>query len=182
MREVDILSYLPDFYRDFRESQKIAEIQEKFLKEAIVEAQEVFKELFILLAQNFGLEKFEKMLGISTYLGKSVEERRFEILAKLNGLSNYSFEKVFLLLVSLCGKENVEMKYNEKEFHLIIKLKLRAKEKEEIARRVLYEILPCNIFIEIEIEFNSHFVLEEFKHIELEKYTYLELREKVLKE
>jgi hypothetical protein len=144
------------------------------------EKDSVLDECFVLSCSGFGLERYEKMLGITALSGDSVEDRRLRILAALNGETPYTFEAVYNKLVLLCGEGNVFMEYAQDSYTLRVMLQLDAKNKYDTVIKMLREMLPCNIALICLLAYNRHSTLGGFTHSTLSGYTHRELIDEVI--
>lgn len=180
IREIRPLEYLPPVMSEVMEIQEIYKGITPELKLVYEAGNEVLNENFVNYAKDFGLERMEKMLGIKIDYDDTVENRRMRILAKLNGDTPYTFERVYDKLKLLCGEGNVTMEYAKDIYTLRVLVKLKAKKQFETVRKMLLEMLPCNISLICMIAYNTHGVLSNYTHGGLRQYTQRQLREEVL--
>jgi hypothetical protein len=145
------------------------------------EKDKAMNECFVLLCEDFGLERYEKMLSLTPQAGESVEDRRMRVLAALNGDTPYTFASIYAKLILLCGEGNVYMEYAKDIYTLRVLIKLDAKSKFDTVKSMLKRMLPCNISLKCSLAYNTHRSLMPFKHKTLGSYTQVSLREEVIK-
>ena len=81
IREVDLIAYLPEYLKDYREMQEALKTQEPEIQELWDQVEAMQNNQYILYADQQGIEKFEQMLEIA---GKaaSVKSRQELIITK----------------------------------------------------------------------------------------------------
>ena len=81
-KEVDLLSYWMPILRNLKEFKEIAKAEEPEII-ALLEAIDRTKyNMFIETADEYGIERFENMMGIYPEAGDTLETRRFNVLVK----------------------------------------------------------------------------------------------------
>ncbi len=181
-RDKKALEYMPDYMAEFREMQELYKgLQDEF--DLMYEIKDsCMLECFVLTCCSFGLERYEKMLGIKSLYTDTIEDRRLRVLAALNGDTPYTFERVFNKLKLLCGEGNVYMEYAKEIYTLRVLIQLRAKSQYSTVIKMLREMIPCNISLICAIAYNKHKTLKPFPHKTLSGYTHRALREEVVEE
>lgn len=116
---MDLIKYLPPFYFN---SEEVKNIQDSIQKEdiAVKEAiKDVLNQLFVNTS-TWGLNYWEKLLGIESNNYKSVEERRSSVLAKLRGQGTTTVEVIKEIAQSYADK--AEVTENNSNYSFIIGL------------------------------------------------------------
>ena len=180
IRNIRPLDYLPPVMSEVLEIQEIYKGVTPELELVYEIGDKVLNENFVNYAEDFGLERMEKMLGIKIDYDDTLENRRMRILAALNGDTPYTFERVLNKLIVLCGDGNVNMEYAKEIYTLRVLIKLRAKKQFETVKKILIEMLPCNISLICMLAYNTHRTLHKYTHSELKQYTQRQLREEIL--
>ncbi len=76
VRDVNLISYLPQFMQEYKELKKIFEIEEPEL-ESIFEQMDIIRNnMFIDSCDENGIERFEKLLKITASKSDSLEVRK----------------------------------------------------------------------------------------------------------
>lgn len=181
-RIIKVDDYFPSVVKDTDEFKAIAVAENTELALLNAEIINAFRELFIVTAEDYGLSLWENMLNITPNDSYSADERRAEIIARLNNRTLYTFRNVYALLVSLCGEDNVIMEYDSQAYTLNVKIGLVAKKMLQTVKSLLFNITPANISLNIDLIYNTHAALRGFTHGELSVYTHDELKNEVIGE
>jgi len=179
-REINPINYLPPVMQEVREIQELYKGITPEIKALYFESQVALDECFVLSAEDYGLARMENMLGITPYPDDTVEDRRLRILTKLNGDTPYTFESLYNKLKVLCGENNVYMAYAKDIYTLDVQISLIAKRQFETVRKMLLEIVPCNIALRCLLMYNTHNTLNAYTHGQLTVYTHRQVTEEVL--
>lgn len=179
-RGLDAVRYLPEYMAQLREIKELYNaLQDEFdLMYACKD--HAMGECFVMTCEDLGMEKYEKLLSLVPEHGDSREDRRFRILAALNGDTPYTFERVLQKLIVLCGEGNVTMEYAKDIYTLRVMIKLEAKRQFSTVLKMLGRMLPCNISLKCSLAYNTHRILSGFTHGELSAYTQKQLKEEVI--
>lgn len=146
VRDVDLIKYLPLFVAEYEEIQQITEAENPEFRLAIKEVTQAKENQFIISADEEGISRFEKLLGIRPKETASLEDRRKEILARWNDVSVYTYKGLILRLNQLLGVGNYEIypKFDDYE----LELEYRNKTGFESYIR---EIIPANIALSTQL-------------------------------
>ena len=79
VREVDLVSYLPPFLADFKEIRLTLEAENPEFVLLWKASDQVLQNELIATADEFGISRFEKLLGIFPETGDSLEVRRTRV-------------------------------------------------------------------------------------------------------
>ena len=111
-----LINYLPEFLRDIREYKAIltdgVEPEIVNLYQAIENA---LNNQFIQDADEYGVSRWEKILGITYKSDYTLDERKFAILTKINEHLPYTTKSMEKRLESLCGKDNYSVKPSDND-------------------------------------------------------------------
>ena len=94
IREVDLVSYLPEFLREYIELKKILDVQQPEVQLLEDLTEKLKDNQFILFADTQGIEKFEQMLKIQALDDDTLENRRFRIMSRWNNKIPYTVQTV----------------------------------------------------------------------------------------
>lgn len=180
-REINLIKYLPPVMGEVKEIQELYKGITPELKDLYAKGEKALDECFVLTAEDYGLIRMENMLAITPYLYDAVEDRRLRILTLINGDTPYTFERVYNKLKVLCGEGNVNMDYAKEIYTLRVMIELRAKNQFETVRKMLKEMLPCNISLICLLVYNKHSKLHKFTHGQLAVYTHRQLTDEVVR-
>ena len=76
----EMLGFLPEFLRDFRELREIITAEEPEFDMLVENLENTLNSMFIETATEMGLEKYEKLLNIKP-ISTNIEERRASVMA-----------------------------------------------------------------------------------------------------
>ena len=81
-----IMRYLPPYYQGSRVMKVIAEAQGSEVADLWSTLDDILKQFYVETATEWGLALWEQMLGIESYAGKPLDQRRSRIISKLRGM------------------------------------------------------------------------------------------------
>ncbi len=180
-REINILCYLPEFIKEFREFQRLAEAENPELLSVWENLDHVMKDQFVTTSTENGVKRWERILKIIPKGSETLDERKFRILTRLNEKLPFTYKILGRQLASLCGEEGYFLEVLNQEYTVIVKVELIAKSNLEDIRRLLERILPANMRFELSLLYNTHLLLNGYTNAGLSEYTYEQLRSEVLK-
>jgi hypothetical protein len=80
-----MMQYLPPYYQESRVMRAIAEAQGTEVASLWATLDDILKQFYVETATEWGLDLWEKMLGLTNYAGKPIDQRRSRIISKLRG-------------------------------------------------------------------------------------------------
>jgi hypothetical protein len=179
-RTVDLKGYLPDILKNIYEFNEIFKAEKPELELIFAKADMILDECFIDTLDAYGCERWERMLAITAKDTDTIDLRRLRIKTALNGDTPYTMRSLENKLKALCGEGNFILRYANDIYTLTVGLALAAKDSFDYLKRVLEEIVPANIIMDIYLMYNTHEVLSGFRHSELAVYRHIELTEEVI--
>lgn len=174
-----LINYLPPFMQVYEELKTIMETEQVEVDRLWLEAENSLADQFILEATEYGVRRWESMLGISPKDTDTLDERKFRILTKLNQELPYTLRKLEQALTNLCGNNMFSIEVSAAEHHVEIKLGLVNKNNYQEVVNVLKKMIPANMTQWVQIMYNSHHVLAGLTHVEMTAYTHEQLRNEV---
>lgn len=181
IRDVDLIEYLPQFMRNYDEIVAALEAENPEFKALWEETNKVLYNRFITTADEYGISRFEKMLGIMPNNDDTLEFRKAVVKSTWCSQIPYTENGLKDKLKILCGNsENFIYEYDNNLYLLKIKLALSKKSVIDEVLNILNKMVPHNIRIKVELLYNTHEILSAYKHIDLKNYTYGQLRDEVL--
>lgn len=180
LRTVDISQYWRNAVKESEEFKEIAAAENPEFYLVWQAFERVLNNQFLDTMDDFGLGKWEKFLKITPLATDTFGDRRFRIKALLMGDLPYTMRSLINKLNNICGQGNVQVNYIKSDFLLEIKIALEAKEQKAAVGVLLKRILPANIILSLDLLYNKHETLADFRHSELKRYTHNELRSEVL--
>ncbi len=178
-REIDILSYLPEFLQDFREFQELAATENSEIRALWGRLENVMKEQFINDATETGVKRWEAILKINPKGSDSLDVRKFRILTRLNEKLPYTYKKLAQQLETLCGEDGYSLDLRNNEYKLIVRVALTAKSMLAEVEKLLKRIAPVNIHVDLSLLYKQNLALGSYTHAQMRVYTHEQLRSEV---
>ena len=178
-REVDLLSYWMPILRNLKAFKEIAKAEEPEIKLLLEAVDRTLKNMYIETADEYGIKRFEDMMGIYPDEGATLEERRFAVMVKWNDKLPYTLEMLKDLLNILCGENGYTVLVDNNNYKITVKLALENEDNVGEVRDLLERMAPANLERLI-VLFNTHIILSGYTHEQLSSYTYKEVRETLL--
>ena len=175
-----LINYLPQFMRDYREMNNIMEAEQHEFDLAWERAENALSDQFILEATEYGVIRWESMLGITPKDTDDLKERRFRILAKMNQELPYTLTKLKEALTALCGADGFAIDLQPEKYKIEIKLALGNSNNLQEVTNLLVKMIPANMIQHVQIMYNTHAIFSalKFRHNYFadNKYTHEQLR------
>lgn len=87
MSRIDVmLTYVPQFLRKAKAYKAIISTQGQEFDQLRTSIDDILKQFYVETATEWGLDLWEDMLGLKSYAGKPIEQRRSRIISKLRGM------------------------------------------------------------------------------------------------
>ncbi len=155
MRNIDLASYLPLFMQEYKEPRQAldAETPEFIL---VWQAKDrVLYNRFIETADEYGISRYETMLGINPSEEDTLESRRSRVRSLWFNTIPYTLKTLIRKLITLCGKDNFTLTNNFSEgYTLNLNVDLELYGQVEELERIIDTMIPCNIVTDIQNTFN----------------------------
>lgn len=180
MHKSEMIKYLPPVVQNIREAAAVAEIEQPLFDRAWEAVSQVLLEQFLLKAGIYGVERWEKMLGIVVRDGMSLDERRMVVMLRLAEQLPFTMERLreSFDIATMGGDYTLELE--EQAFCLKLRLALNSKRHLPVMLEVLRRIAPANLQIELQLLYNTYAMLEGYRHEDLGALSYGAVREEVL--
>lgn len=171
---MSLINKLPSFY----DNNITKPIQDSFSVEANSINDEVEKTLeqFFVDSATYGLDYWEKMLGISKN-NNDIQTRRENIKAKMRSRGTTSIEVIKNICEAYSNGE-VEVIVNHSDYSFIIKFvgSIGIPQAFDELDKTIESIKPCHLAHSYEFTYNAHNRLSKFTHEELSRFTHEQLR------
>ena len=126
-------------------------------------------------------DRREKILKIQPQDTDSLEDRRFRVLIKWYDDYPYTYNDLLNRLNNLLGNGNYTLVVLPEEMELKCLVELTRKQMYADFEKLMDEIVPMNMTMDIGLRYNQHETLHAFTHDYLKKYTHEQVRNTVLK-
>lgn len=179
VREVTLLEYVPDYYKEFLEMQEIQRAIQPESQGIVDETVRMLQNQFIMDADADGIQRYEDMLQIQPFDNDSLEDRRFRVLSKWNRTPPYTRIALRRKLASLCGEDGYALRITPDK-KLIVRIEIKSKRNFTEVEKLLEGIVPCDMEIDLSLLYNQHKTLRKFTHRQLSEWTHKHIRNEVL--
>lgn len=179
-REVDILNYLPAILHEIKELQTVAEMENPTLEKVWDFVESALNNQFVLLADERGIARHEKILSIKAGATEDVETRRFRVLSRYQEQAPYTYPVLKELLNSLLGEGKYEMTRNVAEKWLKVRMELTVSRQFEVVEMLLERVTPQTLVLTVELRYNQWSKVKTLTWGELLNRTWIEVKEEVI--
>lgn len=174
-----LLQYLPRYMQGFQELQQIMGAEQPEIDRLWTAADKALADQFIPDATEYGVSRWEIMLGLSHKATDTLEERKFRILAQLNQELPYTVKGLEQMLTNLCGVGGFSVVLTAAQYQIEVKLALSNGSNYREVEQLLNRVVPANLKRVITIMYNPNAGLAKFTHAQLSAYTHNQLRSEV---
>lgn len=147
IRNIDLISYLPQFIEDYREIKYITDAENPEFQ-ILSDKTEVIKDnQFIITCNEIGISKFEKLLNIVPNIDDTLEARISRAIIRWNDSIPYTYRALIERLNNLCGEGNyiVSPNFDKYELEIIASLSLSG-QADELDFIITY-MIPANLVV-----------------------------------
>lgn len=174
-----LIDYLPLYVQDYAEIKAIMDAEQINVEKAWTDAENVMCDQFILDATENGVKRWESIVGIVPKANLTLEERKFQVLSKLNWQLPYTIESLNRALTTLCGENGYTLMLDADRYELMVKLALVNKNFVDAVKDLLENVVPANL-VQIVQLYNTHGIVGRCTHGHLSNYTHDGVREEIL--
>lgn len=142
---LDPREHLPHYYKDIREIDIIANAIIYILSNLDREMQTILANNFIQTANEAGIAKYEKILGINVDPTIDLETRRQRVLSKMAASTVFTLRVLKTNLKEICdnGEYTLDMDYDT--FYMDLKVRVGRKGMLDVLYDLLYTMLPAHV-------------------------------------
>lgn len=149
-KEVHLLNYWMPLLRKLKEFKEIAKTEEPELRYILAAIDRTLANFFIESADEYGIKRYEDMMGIVPEETDTLDTRRFRVLTKWNNYVPYTEPELYRRLVSICGSEDAfDLEEHYKEYWLRVTIHLGVAGAFDMVANTLDDMLPCNLVLEL---------------------------------
>ena len=180
-RIIDLVKLLPPVTKDIKDVIALCESENTELQVLWSYLVELFNNQFIASMTEYGLTQWEKMFDVLPNATDTWADRRYRIQSLLKGTRPFTDEKLEELLTTLCGADGYVIQRDYEHYKITILVNLGVKSQLEEVKRLLDTIIPMNLGLTVDLNYNRHQDLKKlFTHGAMKPYTHKSLREDVL--
>ena len=137
-----ILNNYPPVIKQIREMQQIAKAEDIEFSKLNVSISEVIRNMFVSTANETGVRRFEKLLGIKPKAEQSLDDRKIYILSMMNR-RKMSLSELMTMLSNY--SEGITILNDIENMEMIVEINTDAGSLDML-NSIIDEILPLNIF------------------------------------
>lgn len=173
IRDVDVGRYYPSVLAPSKEFQSIANAENPEVEKLWQVIWKQFTNTFVYDLDEDGATRWEQMLNLYPAVGTSLENRRKDILSKINSLLPYTYRKLQEMLDSIYGADKVKVNLNYNKYGLWLDvagpLILKSLSMREFTRVIAPANLTMNVSNTIKLDFELNYggVIRQTKHISI---------------
>ncbi len=145
IREVDLLSYLPDFIQAYKEMRYLMLAENPEIQTAEDETEKVKNNQFVTTCDMRWISNFEKMTGILPDPQSTLEDRRRRVLEKWNASIPYNYARLIERLDGLCWNEGYTIRPDFQDFEIEILVSLIEQGQVRDLEWICETYVPANI-------------------------------------
>lgn len=164
----DLIFYLPEHLKQIRELRAIVQAETPAFTKLSMAQKQLLDDQFVMTASDSALKRYELMFGIPAGTGLPAEERRFQILAKLNNRLPYSMGWLRRKLDTLFGAGNYQITRDIRKRYLAVETDVQF----ESVLVALYDDLRASIPANMELEtyISSQYMVEQYHACWMQTY------------
>lgn len=174
-----LIDYLPPTMQNFTEIKQITKIEQTEVNSLDFEIGRVLDNAFIEDCDEYGIKKYEKLVGVTPTPQDTLESRKSRVLIRWNDFIPYSYRVLIRKLNIFCDVNNYDISGDLKNYELFISTHLSIVGQTTELEKMLDKMLPVPIvftlFNDLEYELighaHSHAVTVETKAITINSET-----------
>lgn len=145
-----LIEYLPPFLQEVREFKEIFNSEDIELERINKAIDEIKREVIVKTAESYGLDRYEKIYNIVPDTN-NIEQRRFNILSKINNKIPFTINWLKNKLETLVGKDNYRIDVKHNEYSITIEVIMLFEDIANSLNINLREQLPANMLITVNL-------------------------------
>lgn len=146
---VNLLEYLPPFLREYREMKAVMNAENPELSALYENADRVLNNEFIATADEYGIERFEKLLGVLPSKSDTLESRRARVLSRWFTQLPYTLRAFLAKLYGLSDYGNIEVAVDFDRYRIAIDTDFELYGQTSEIERLVELMFPCNIIADL---------------------------------
>ena len=141
-------TYLPPHLLEYKEIKAALEAEDPEFAIVWNGADRILRNEFIATADESGIERFEKLLGLLPYEDDDLESRRARVQVNWFSTLPYTVKMLVRRLTVLCGDDDFRITKKFGKYTIAVTTHLRQYSQLLSLREMLEEMIPANMVIE----------------------------------
>jgi hypothetical protein len=176
------IEYLPGFLRLVKDYEALGAAVDPEINALLAAQERLEKNRIYLEADDPTITRWEKILKIIPGVTDDLELRSFRVAARLGSQQPYTERQMHKALEALVGRDGYTAVLDIGAEHLSVRIALGRKALLAEAARMLDDMVPLDIVLEVTVMYNTHRVLSAFTHAQLSTKTHYQLRNEVIED
>lgn len=147
-REVKIEEYWPLIVRNTDEFGQIAVAENPEFNQLARCLYDALKDAFIIDATEYGVQRWEKMLGLVVTDDMPLDDRKAAILTRLSIKLPYTWRVLKQLIEDVVGADKLVLEYVNDECKLVVHTDRISDEKSQVVADLIERVVPMNLAVE----------------------------------
>ena len=145
LREADLLSYLPEFMREYKEVAAALTAEEPEFNVILRAAGNALDNQFITTADETGIKRFEALLGVLPRQDDTLETRRTRVMLLWFISLPYTLRMLIKRLTVLCGGTDFTVETDFDAYYIRVMTHFRLYTQILQLKKLLKEMIPANM-------------------------------------
>lgn len=148
-KEVDLVSYLPPFMAEYKEISAALEAENPEFVLVWNAIDRILQNEFIETADEYGISRFEKLLGVLPSKEDTLESRRARIQTRWFNALPYTVKSLIAKLTSLCAGKNFSITKEFDSYQITVETEFELFGQVEEVEKALDAMIPSNMIVNI---------------------------------
>jgi hypothetical protein len=171
-----LLDYLQNVLKRVREYQALTSGEQPEIFRLNDNINVVLNNEFVQSSTEYGVERWEKLLEIMPPAGQSLDDRKAVILLRLLERLPFTYRQLISFLNSNIGENLYTVDLYPDDYRLTVILAIAVEALYDPVMAMLRRVVPANIILDLQINYNKHNYVGEFLHEELHPYTHWQIK------
>lgn len=150
-RDIDLMEYLPPVFGEIQEIKHLMQTDSEEVNLLWKAYEDLMNDQFVYDATENGIKRWEKILGIKPSASSTLEDRRWEVLNRLNVKIPYTMTMLKNKLSSMYG-DNFSLKLISDTYTLQVRIPMSELKNIESVRNMLDVLVPANLYIDLDVD------------------------------
>lgn len=147
IRNINLISYLPQFIEDYREIKHITDAENPEFQRLSDKTEVIKDNQFIITCNEIGISRFEKLLNIVPNIDDTLEARISRVIIRWNDGIPYTYRSLIERLNTLCGEGNYVVLPNFDKYELEIIASLSLSSQVDELDFIITYMIPANLVV-----------------------------------